>query len=200
MMMGLGLYPQQQCYDPNRSSLLPYWVNDSIETACMEANGWDPSLISSACLPSLAASPAAFIACEAAYMVNNAGAIVAPATVVPAVSPLPATSPTPSVPSQALTTPATPCGNDPTTGQPYTADECATMQSNAQIAAEQTAAAAGVNAVAPSTCSFWDEVTCDTTDCTASQLPFYCNWGLSLTDVGLIGGALVFGYLFLTRR
>jgi hypothetical protein len=33
----LGLDPSNACYDPNRPSLLPYWINDSTETACLQA-------------------------------------------------------------------------------------------------------------------------------------------------------------------
>lgn len=31
---GLGLYPSDPCYDPNRPSILPYWIDDLTESAC----------------------------------------------------------------------------------------------------------------------------------------------------------------------
>src|SRR5271170_1740018 len=33
----LGMYPDETCFDPNRPSWLPYWIDDLTETAC-EAN------------------------------------------------------------------------------------------------------------------------------------------------------------------
>lgn len=34
---GMGLWPYQQCYDPTRSSLLPYWIQNFTEAACIDA-------------------------------------------------------------------------------------------------------------------------------------------------------------------
>jgi hypothetical protein len=53
-------------------------------------------------------------------------------------TPAPAQTPTPS---QSLTTPATPCGSDPITGIPYTADQCTQIVSNHAISATQQAIA-----------------------------------------------------------
>lgn len=33
-MRGLGLYPDHPCYDPNRSSVFPYWVDTWNESWC----------------------------------------------------------------------------------------------------------------------------------------------------------------------
>lgn len=33
----LGLDPTNSCYDANRPSWLPYWINDSVEQACLES-------------------------------------------------------------------------------------------------------------------------------------------------------------------
>jgi len=33
-LTGLGLYPGDPCYDPNRPSLLPYWIDDFTESEC----------------------------------------------------------------------------------------------------------------------------------------------------------------------
>lgn len=33
-MRGLGLYPDHPCYDPNRSSVLPYWLDTWNESVC----------------------------------------------------------------------------------------------------------------------------------------------------------------------
>lgn len=35
---GLGVYPGQPCYDPNHPWWLPYWMNDTTEMACFNAN------------------------------------------------------------------------------------------------------------------------------------------------------------------
>ena len=31
---GLGLYPDQPCFDPDRPALLPYWIDDLTESDC----------------------------------------------------------------------------------------------------------------------------------------------------------------------
>lgn len=36
---GLGADPSNPCYDPNRPSWMPYWLNDGNETACLNAAG-----------------------------------------------------------------------------------------------------------------------------------------------------------------
>ena len=35
---GLGFYPDDDCYDPDRSSWLPYWINSPTEEACFLAH------------------------------------------------------------------------------------------------------------------------------------------------------------------
>jgi hypothetical protein len=36
---GLGAYPTDPCYDPNRPSWLPYWLDDLTESDCKYPNG-----------------------------------------------------------------------------------------------------------------------------------------------------------------
>ena len=36
---GLGLYPSDPCFDPNRPSLLPYWIDDATESNCFYGGG-----------------------------------------------------------------------------------------------------------------------------------------------------------------
>jgi len=31
---GMGMYPDETCFDPTRPSILPYWLDDFSETAC----------------------------------------------------------------------------------------------------------------------------------------------------------------------
>lgn len=33
-LMGIGMYPTDPCYDQDRPSWLPYWIDDSTESAC----------------------------------------------------------------------------------------------------------------------------------------------------------------------
>lgn len=33
-LSGLGMYPTDACYDGSRPSWLPYWIDDSVESAC----------------------------------------------------------------------------------------------------------------------------------------------------------------------
>jgi len=35
MLANLGFYPDHQCYDPNRWSWLPYWINNVTEQDCL---------------------------------------------------------------------------------------------------------------------------------------------------------------------
>lgn len=35
LVRGLGAYPTAECYDPNRSSWVPYWINTSTEANCV---------------------------------------------------------------------------------------------------------------------------------------------------------------------
>jgi hypothetical protein len=36
-LRGIGSYPNEPCYDPNRASWLPYWIPNGNETACNAA-------------------------------------------------------------------------------------------------------------------------------------------------------------------
>lgn len=34
MRRGVGMYPDEACFDPDRPSLLPYWLDDLTESQC----------------------------------------------------------------------------------------------------------------------------------------------------------------------
>jgi hypothetical protein len=33
-LVGVGMYPTDPCFDPNRASWLPYWIDNTTESAC----------------------------------------------------------------------------------------------------------------------------------------------------------------------
>ena len=85
-MRGLAAYPGDPCYDPNRPSWLPYWIDDTAEDECgtgtsnLFASMWDtftnPSLLTSEIGTSAgeaAGSAASTVANAAATGVEAAG-------------------------------------------------------------------------------------------------------------------------------
>lgn len=36
---GMGVYPDQPCYDPQRPTWMPYWLDDLTESSCKYPNG-----------------------------------------------------------------------------------------------------------------------------------------------------------------